>query len=469
MGTVSADIETKLRALPSVDQLLQRPRIAERINGGGRNLVLAEVRRALDGMRASIRDDASSHSQEQQLIEEAEKRVIEQLDEIDTPSLQAVINATGVVLHTNLGRAPLSEQAIESIRRTAGGFSNLEYDLNSGKRGKRDVHAGVLLEKLLGAPAIVVNNNAAAIFLVLNEVAGGGEAIVSRGELIEIGDGFRIPDIMARSNAKLREVGSTNRTHISDYRDAISEDSRLLMRVHPSNFRVVGFTARPTLEELIALGAEARLPVMDDLGSGCLYDFSQQGFRDEPPVVDSLRAGADIVTFSGDKLLGGPQAGIIAGKPAWIERIRRNPLFRALRVDKLTCAALESTLRAYLFGRFDEIPTLRMIRQTTEEIRERAGKFVAALELTGHASIDLVEGESVLGGGSTPDQSVPTTLLRVRSTGGASVTENESRLRTGHPPVIARIEDNALLVDLRTVHPSDEPDLAAALRRAFAP
>ncbi len=467
MGTVSADIENTLRALPSVDQLLQRPRIAERVNGSGHGLVVAETRLVLDRMRVAIRKTLPPNADETHLIDEAEQLVLNQLDALASPSLRPVINATGVVLHTNLGRAPLSEGAVAAITQTARGFSNLEYDLTTGKRGKRDVHAGGLLEKLLGAPAIVVNNNAAAIFLVLNEVADGGEAIVSRGELIEIGDGFRIPDIMERSSAKLREVGTTNRTHISDYRNAINEATRLLMRVHPSNFRVVGFTARPSLEELVALGAESGLPVMDDLGSGCLYDFAQVGFRDEPPVVDSLRAGADIVTFSGDKLLGGPQAGIIAGKPEWISRIRRNPLFRALRVDKLTYAALEATLRDYLFGRYDQIPVLRIIRQTDDEIRTRAEGFIAGLELGDRATIDLINGESVLGGGSTPDQSVPTTLIRIRSATGITVADLESRLRLGNPAVIARIEDDAILLDLRTARPEDETNLAAAVRSAL--
>lgn len=471
MVSVSADIENTLRALPSVDQLLQRPLIAERVNGNGHGsghgLVVAEARLALERMRTAIRKAPPLDADEAHLIDEAEQRVLEQLDALASPSLRPVINATGVVLHTNLGRAPLSDNAVAAISQAARGFSNLEYDLETGKRGKRDVHAGGLLERLLGAPAIVVNNNAAAIFLVLNEVAGGGEAIVSRGELIEIGDGFRIPDIMERSNAKLREVGTTNRTHISDYRDAINESTRLLMRVHPSNFRVVGFTARPSLEELVGLAAESGLPVMDDLGSGCLYDFAQVGFRDEPPVVDSLRAGADIVTFSGDKLLGGPQAGIIVGKPEWITRIRRNPLFRALRVDKLTYAALEATLRDYLFGRYDEIPVLRMIRQSADEIRTRAEAFIAGLHLGDRAAIDLINGESVLGGGSTPDQSVPTTLIRIRPTAGTTVADLESHLRLGTPAVIARIEDDAVLLDLRTVRPDDEGNLAAALLSAL--
>ena len=470
---MNEDLQQQLRRLPSVDELLKRPRIARRANGSGRAIVLAEARAVLDEMRAAMRGAGDStrpvaaRRDAGSLSAAAEEKVIQRLDTLGAPSLRAVINATGVVLHTNLGRAPLSEEAISSIQRAASGYSNLEYDLASGNRGKRDVHAGGLLEKLLGAPAVVVNNNAAGIFLVLSELAAPGEVIVSRGELIEIGDGFRIPDIMARSGATLREVGTTNRTYISDYRDALSESTRLLLRVHPSNFRVVGFTARPGLDELVALGKESGLPVVEDLGSGCLYDFTQQGFEDEPPVVESLRTGVDLVTFSGDKLLGGPQAGIIAGKPEWVRRVRRNPLFRALRVDKLTYAALEATLRDYLFGRYDRIPVLRMIRASAEEIGRRAEQFVTALELGDRASIVLEPGESVLGGGSTPAQSIPTTLIRIRPAKGLSAARIEDWLRQADPPVVARIEDDCLLIDLRTVQAREEKGLAGCLRHAF--
>ena len=466
-GSVSADLESRMRALPSVDQMLQRPRIGQRINGAGRALVVAETRVVLERLRAALRGDSSPGIDSDDLIKWAEQQVIEQLDRLASSSLRPVINSTGVVLHTNLGRAPLSAEAVAAIHNTAHGYTNLEYDLGSGRRGKRDVHAAALLEKLLSAPAIVVNNNAAAIFLVLHAIAGGGEVVVSRGELIEIGDGFRIPDIMAGSGARLREVGTTNRTRISDYRDAVGEATRLLLRVHPSNFRMVGFTERPHLEELVQLGAEFGLPVMDDLGSGCLYDFSREGFRDEPPVVESLRAGVDLVTFSGDKLLGGPQAGIIAGKPEWVPRVRRDPLFRALRVDKLTCAALEATLRDYLFGRYDRIPVLRMIRQTSERIQARAEQFIAGLRFGDRTSIGLEPGLSVLGGGSTPDQSVPTTLIRLRCKGGIKITDVENALRNGSPPVIARIENDSLLIDLRTVQEDEEEALAGCLVRAL--
>ncbi len=470
---MGADLQERLRRLPAVDELLKRPRINERVNGSGRAVVLAEARAVIDGLREAIRkpesaaEGAGPPSDAACLADAVEESVIQRLDALETPSLRRVINATGVVLHTNLGRAPLSAEAVRAIAEAASGYSNLEYDLGSGKRGKRDVHAGGLLENLLGAPAVVVNNNAAAILLVLNELVGDGEVIVSRGELIEIGDGFRIPDIMARSGATLREVGTTNRTGISDYRNALSDRTRLLLRVHPSNFRVVGFTARPGLDELVALGAESGMPVVEDLGSGCLYDFAQQGFEDEPPVVESLRAGADLVTFSGDKLLGGPQAGIIAGKSEWVRRVRRNPLFRALRVDKLTYAALEATLRDYLFERYDRIPVLRMIRASAEEIRRRAEEFVSELSLGESASVAVEPGESVLGGGSTPAQSIPTTLIRLRPAKGRSAARIEASLRQGDPPVVARIEDDCLLIDLRTVQPNEEKALADCLRHAF--
>jgi L-seryl-tRNA(Ser) seleniumtransferase len=361
-----------------------------------------------------------------------------------------VINATGVVLHTNLGRAPLAE--VPFLR----GYSNLEYDLTSGRRGKRDVHAAVLLERLLGAPAIVVNNNAAAVFLTLNELAAGGEVIVSRGELIEIGDGFRIPDIMARSGATLREVGTTNRTRLDDYRTAINTTTRLILRVHPSNFHVSGFTEKPALSDLAALARDHAIPLYEDLGSGCLVDLRAYGIR-EPLVADSLAAGVKIVSFSGDKLLGGPQAGIIAGDAGLIARIRRNPLFRALRVDKLIYQSLEQTLRAILFERYDQIPALRMLRENADELRARAERFGA---MVGGVRYTVIPGESVAGGGSTPDQILHSFLIALEGNAVAF----EKKLRLGSPPVIARIADERLILDLRTVLPEQERQLAAAVQ-----
>jgi L-seryl-tRNA(Ser) seleniumtransferase len=387
------------------------------------------------------------------------------------PSLQRVINATGVILHTNLGRAPLAAGTIAEMGETATRYSNLEYDVSRGERGKRDVHTAWLAAELAGAEsAIVVNNNAAAVFLVLNTLAKGEEVIVSRGELIEIGDGFRIPDIMGASGAVLTEVGTTNRTSIRDYERAVNERTRLLLRVHPSNFRITGFTERASLEEMVALGKRAGIPVFEDLGSGCLADLSGSGVA-EPVVRESCEAGASVVSFSGDKLLGGPQAGIIAGKKEIVERIRRNPLFRALRVDKLTIAALEVTLRAYQRGALDEIPALRMIRMTTEEIGRRAADFAVRLSamLPKDALVEVREGFSVIGGGSTPDQQMPTHLIAIKSSQhSAAVLEVRLRKPAHGVPVVPRIEDDLLVFDLRTVFPDEEAELAAAIATALA-
>jgi L-seryl-tRNA(Ser) seleniumtransferase len=435
----------KLRELPSVHEVLSR--LESVLSRFPRALVTDEVRRVLEVRRSDIRSGAANGGEEVP-VETAVERSLEALAR---PSLKRVINATGVVLHTNLGRAPLGPQ------QPITGYSNLEYDLASGKRGKRDVHAGVLFERLLGCPAIAVNNNAAAIYLALNELAAGHEVIVSRGELIEIGDGFRIPDIMSRSGAVLREVGTTNRTSIQDYRNAINERTRLLLRVHPSNFRIEGFTARPELGELVALGKERGVPVYEDLGSGCVVDLRPFGIH-EPLVGESLRAGADLVSFSGDKLLGGPQAGILAGKPEIVARLRRNPMFRALRLDKLIYQALENTLRALLFEQWDRIPALGMIRMSAEKIRERAERLMTSLPAL-RARIEA--GESVIGGGSTPEQSIPTWLIVIER---PDLISAERKLRRNDPPVIARIEDDRLVLDLRTVFESEEEELRRALQ-----
>ncbi len=429
--------DSALRRLPSVHE------VVERISGGlarfPRAVVVAETRRVLERLRRTGDPIAS-----------VDDLVTRALTDLERPSLRRVINATGVVLHTNLGRAPLGAGS------PIAGYSNLEYDLASGKRGKRDVHIGGLLDRLVGAPGIAVNNNAAAIFLALNELAAAGEVIVSRGELIEIGDGFRIPEIMARSGATLREVGTTNRTAIADYRDAINDRTRLLLRVHPSNFRITGFTARPSLRELAALGRERGLPVYEDLGSGCVVDLRAFGVE-EPLVSESLEAGADVVSFSGDKLLGGPQAGILAGKGELIARLRRNPLFRALRLDKLIYHALENTLRSLLLERWEEVPAIAMIRQTPEEIRGRSEALVA--QIPGLRAV-IVKGESVIGGGATPEQSIPTAVIAI----ACDVVACERKLRAGSPAVIARIENELLTIDLRTVAACEEAELAAALR-----
>jgi L-seryl-tRNA(Ser) seleniumtransferase len=436
----------QLRELPAVDQVLSALKHLE--GRFPRRLIVEEVRRVLEKARAEILAgrDASTAP--------IEKRVERNLARLETPSLRRVINATGVVLHTNLGRAPLAP--FEPLF----GYSNLEYDLPAGRRGKRDVHAAELIEWLTGAPGIAVNNNAAAIYLALNELAAGFEVVVSRGELIEIGDGFRIPEIMQRSGAVLREVGTTNRTHIGDYRDAINERTRLLLRVHPSNFRMEGFTARPELRELATLGKERGVPLYEDLGSGCITDLRAFGVE-EPLVADSIRAGANLVSFSGDKLLGGPQAGVIAGDAALVARLRRNPMFRALRLDKLIYQALETTLRNLVLERWNEIPALRMISQTSAELRARTEQMRGRLD---GLLVSIIEGNSVIGGGSTPGQPLQSWLIVIDC---ADVVEAERRCRLGDPPVVARIEDGRLVFDLRTVFANEEEELAAAIRAAI--
>jgi L-seryl-tRNA(Ser) seleniumtransferase len=477
-------VAAALRALPSVDELLGRPRMAALVQKSGRKLVTSTIRTVLSDARKQISTralGADGGTVDAKNDDDLESLVVSEVENILAPSLRRVINATGVVLHTNLGRAPLARQAVARIVATAPLYNNLEYDLARGERGKRDAHTSRLLAELCGTEtAIVVNNNAAAVLLVLHALAKGEEVIVSRGELIEIGDGFRIPDIMAESGAVLREVGTTNRTGIRDYEDAINDRTRLLLRVHPSNFRVTGFTDRPSLEELVALGKNVNLPVYEDLGSGCLADLTAAGIA-EPVVRSSGEAGVSVMSFSGDKLLGGPQAGMIAGKKEIVDRIRRNPLFRALRVDKLTIAALEVTLKSYLRGALDEIPALRMIRLSAAEIGSRAEQLLAKLRplLPDDVAIQIREGVSVIGGGSTPDQSLPTSLLAIASPriSARQLEENMRRPELQVPgpgksispiPVIGRIEDEQLILDLRTVQIEEEPELIARLAAALS-
>ncbi len=474
---------------------MSTPSLAEMSSHVSRQLVVETARSVLGRLRARLAErgpngaatSATGAPLAEISLETLARETAAEVEALLTPSLRAVINATGVVLHTNLGRAPLSKAAIERIAATATQYSNLEYDLAKGERGKRDVHTARLMARLAGAEAaIVVNNNAAAVFLVLAALAKGGEVIVSRGELIEIGDGFRIPDIMAESGAVLREVGTTNRTRLADYERAINERTRLLLRVHRSNFRVEGFTAQPALGELVELGKRASLPVYEDLGSGCLVDLTTNGIG-EPVVRESILAGVSVVSFSGDKLLGGPQAGVIAGTSDLIARIRRHPLFRALRIDKLTIAALEATLLAYLRGPgaagHDSIPALRMIRADVKEIGKRAEEFVARLqrELSGSPNKDavkfeLLDGDSVVGGGSTPGQRLPSRIIAITSPRW-SAAQLEERLRRPERkststqarsvPVIGRIEEDRLVLDLRTVFPEQEAALATALVAAL--
>lgn len=465
-----------LRSIPSVDELLASPRLSELSSQAGRALVVDATRSVLAALRSRIAEhpqDTTTKLEPGELAAQLIGEIVVDVEDALKPSLRPVINATGVILHTNLGRAPLGAEFFEHIRAVATQYSNLEYDLESGARGTRDVHTSRLLQKLTGAEsAIVVNNNAAAVFLILAALARGGEVIVSRGELIEIGDGFRIPDIMAESGAALREVGTTNRTRLSDYERAIDERTRLLLRVHRSNFQMAGFTAQPSLEELVKLGRKVSLPVYEDLGSGCLVNLSSSGVA-EPVVRESVTAGVSVISFSGDKLLGGPQAGIIVGEKELIARIRRHPMFRALRVDKLTIAALEATLLAYLRGAgasgHDAIPAIRMIRASAAEIGARAKNIIELLcskisvEV---AKFQILEGKSVIGGGSTPGQLLPTHVIAIGCL-RCSSAELEERLRGRSVPIIARVENDRLILDLRTVFPEQESALVESLCAAL--
>ena len=395
---------------------------------------------------------------------EAAARVIEALAEAALAShargsLRPVINATGVVIHTNLGRAPLADAAIERVTAIAKGYSNLEYDVVAGERGSRTVHAEWLLTSLTGAEAaIVVNNNAAAAVLILTALASGREVVISRGELVEIGGGFRVPDVMRQSGAVLREVGATNRTRVNDYVAAVSPATAMFLRVHPSNFRIEGFTERPSLDDLVAAARAMKLPVVEDIGSGCLVD----DLAGEPSVQASIAAGVDLICFSGDKLLGGPQAGIIAGRKALVDRLRTHPLMRALRVDKITLALLEATLAEYSEGRAaTTVPVQRMLHLSPEEIETRAQALAATLAACGWR-VAMVSGSSAVGGGSAPGVQLPTVLLSIAKD-GQSAAATEQWLRALDPPVIARIEHDRLVLDLRTVLPEQDSTLAALL------
>jgi L-seryl-tRNA(Ser) seleniumtransferase len=393
-----------------------------------------------------------------------EAEIPARLASLTAPSLRAVINATGVILHTNLGRAPLARAAVERVAALAGS-TNLEYDLEQGTRGRRDVHAERLLCHLLGAEAaVVVNNNAAATLLTLAATAAGREVIVSRGELVEIGGGFRVPDVMAQSGAILREVGTTNRTRTADYAAAIGERTAAILRVHPSNFRIEGFTARPDLADLVTIAHRFNLPMIEDIGSGWIADGPPPAaLGDEPAPRSSLAVGVEVVLFSGDKLLGGPQAGIIAGKAALIDGIRRHPLMRAVRVDKMTYAALEATLQEYAAGRASEtVPVARMLALEVAAIRGRAQALIDRLR--GNVTGEVVEGFSTMGGGSAPGSAIATALLAVRHA-SMSANELEAQLRRSNPPIVARIQDGCVVLDLRTVAPEDDATVAGILAR----
>lgn len=443
--------------------------IQEIIPQYGYRLTIEYVRLALDELRDVIKKGELQEDQIRADVSRIPKDVLFFVQRWFAYSLRPVINATGVILHTNLGRAPLSEAALQHVAEISRGYSNLEFDLASGERGKRDAHVSRLLAQLLNSAGrevstIVVNNNAAAVLLALNALAEGGEVIVSRGELVEIGGSFRIPDVMSKSGALLREVGTTNRTRIADYETAITDRTKLLLRVHRSNFQIVGFTEQPALEELAELGRKHNVPVLEDLGSGEIFDLRQVGVRGEPMIVDSLRAGVDVVTYSGDKLLGGPQAGLISGRPELVTKIRSNPLFRALRVDKMFYAALEATLLAYLRQDYDSIPVLRMMRLSEIDIARRAEHIAEQLQISSpRLRVEIVESRSVLGGGSAPGSTLPTRVLAI-SSDSMNPDELLRRLRQWETPIIARVEDGRVLLDLRTVEPAQHEIIVAALQ-----
>ncbi|MET0561009.1 MAG: L-seryl-tRNA(Sec) selenium transferase [Gaiellaceae bacterium] len=430
----------KLRDLPSVDELLRDERLASE----SRELVLAAARRALE----RARDEINAGSDPGAIVD----AVLAELARMRQPSLRRVLNATGVLIHTNLGRAPLAEAALARVAEVGAGYSNLEYDLERGERGSRQDHLGVLLERLTGAEAaLVVNNNAAAVLLALAALAEGREVIVSRGELIEIGDGFRIPDVLVRSGARLVEVGTTNRTRAADYERAIGPETAVLLRVHQSNFRVLGFTERPELSDLAAIARRSGLPLVDDLGSGALGRIG-----DEPTPAESLRAGADLVCFSGDKLLGGPQAGVVVGRADLIEQLRRHPLQRALRADKLTLAALEGTLALALDpSTRDEVPVLRMLHEPVDVVRTRAAR------LAGLVGGEVEETVARVGGGALP-------LAELQSFACAVEESLAEPLRLGAPPVVALVRDGRTLLDCRTLTDAEVVEVAVAVATARA-
>ncbi|HVM91275.1 MAG TPA: L-seryl-tRNA(Sec) selenium transferase [Terriglobales bacterium] len=470
------------RKLPSIDELLRREDIRALAERDGLAIVTDAIRVVLEGLRDEITDGLLNERSLDLGLSGLTIAVERELRQALRYSLRPVINATGVVLHTNLGRAPLADAALDHARAASTTYSNLEFNLETGERGKRDVHVDRLFQRLFeehgsasAAPVraeglestvstIVVNNNAAAVLLALNSLAEGGEVIVSRGELVEIGGSFRIPEVMSKSQATLREVGTTNRTRIGDYERAINERTRLLLRVHRSNFAITGFTEQPSLEELATLARARNIPLFEDLGSGALFDLREIGVANEANVFDGLRTGIDVVTYSGDKLLGGPQAGLVTGRADLVERMRSNSLFRALRVDKLTYAALEATLLAYVKRDYSAVPVLRMMHLSKDEISARADAVVSQIAAVTAKPllVETLDGESVIGGGAAPTAVLPTRLIALTH---RELTADKlcARLRKNEPPIVGRVEEGRVLLDLRTVFPSQDALVAAAL------
>ncbi len=473
-GVMEMEFRKKyLRSLPAVDELLRLPQVQILLKNHFRPLVVEAIRKILEEKRRIIiqsRDEGEASSVNS-TPEGWASAIAETLTTSLRLSLRPVINATGVVLHTNLGRAPLGEDALRNLVEIGAGYSNLEFDVERGERGSRYEHVEDILCRISGAAAgMVVNNNAAAVLLALNSLADGKEVIVSRGQLVEIGGSFRVPDVMKKSGARLVEVGTTNRTHLRDYEQAITENTALLLKVHTSNYRILGFTSEVPAEDLVSLGRAKGIRVMEDLGSGCFVDLSRWGMESEPTVQAAVRAGVDLVTFSGDKLLGGPQAGIILGSEETVEILKRNALNRALRIDKLTLAALESTLRAYLNPEeaLKALPILGMLTCSRAELDKRARRLQAKLakSLSPESQIGLREENSQVGGGALPLQQLPTRVIALRSL-RTSAADLERKLRKGQPPVIVRVKEEEVLIDPRTVAEEEEPLLIEAVRKAF--
>jgi len=451
--------------IPKVDKVMEWPGVKELFATHPRQIVVDAIRLTLESLRAATaRGETDADSFEETALVQA---ILTELERGKDPALRRVINATGVIIHTNLGRAPLAETVIDAVRDAASGYCNLEFDLEKGVRGSRSARVEELLRRLIGAEAaIVVNNNAAAVLLALSSLARGKEVIVSRGELVEIGGSFRIPDVMTQSGAFLREVGTTNRTHPRDFRSAVTPDTALLLKIHTSNFKIVGFTADVSVAELADIGRENAIPVMVDAGSGNIVDLSPLGIQGEPTIREYLDAGADVVTFSGDKLLGGPQAGIIVGRKACLDAMKTHPLYRALRVDKLTLAALDGTLRLYADERQASlmIPVLRMLTMRPEELADRARLIARRMRraLSSDVTVKAIPGFSQVGGGSLPEVGLPTTLVSV-SIPGITPQNLDLRLRTGTTPIVGRISQGEFLIDVRTVSDDECPDVVSAL------
>ena len=449
---------SNLRDLPSVDLIIQTPQVQEWIVSYGRPLTIDAIRSVLSQVRNRFTEDKSQPANlpdRQALLDD----ISQTLKEWTAPTLEPVINASGVILHTNLGRAPLSRAALQAVQSVALGYSNLEYDLGQGKRGSRLVHAEALLQRLTGAEAaLVVNNNAAAVLLALTALARRRAAVIARSQLVEIGGGFRVPDVMKQSGARLLEIGATNRVHLSDFEAALAESPALILRAHRSNFRIVGFTSEPGLAEIADLAHRAGIPLVDDLGSGALLDTARFGLGHEPMVQESLAAGADLICFSGDKLLGGPQAGIILGRTELVIKLKKHPLARAIRADKLCLAALSATLLHYLKDEAErEVPIWRMIATSPESLRQRAADWAGQL---GQGTI--IPGESTVGGGSLPGETMPTFLLALSL---RSPDRFLRSLRRAHPAIIARLENDQVVFDPRTVLAEQEPVLLANLKQ----